>query len=107
MGSSSHGYYDTEQPPPEFGGEGHCIHCLFAPCIVTKPPNFLFGQSGPHIRNNNHRYKLYRQFWRALKDLGLWSDGRYLTRKREVTLLTDPREIIPVCIVNVSYIINV
>lgn len=89
-----HGY--GEQPPPDLGGDGHCPHCLFAPCIVTTPPDFMTGQSGPHIRNNTHRYRLYRQFWKVLKELGLWNDSRYLDRKRAVTLVADPREIIPI-----------
>ena len=83
-------------------GEGHCIHCLFSPCIVSSPPSFVTGQSGPHPRNNQHRFRLYRAFWRVLRELGLWRSPEYLRRKREVTHEADPREIIPLCVVNVS-----
>ena len=93
-----HGY--NQRPPRDLSGDGHCPHCLFAPCIVAVPPDFVCGQSGPHICNNTHRYRLYRQFWKALKELGLWNNSQYLARKREVTLVADPREIIPLCIVN-------
>ena len=95
-----HGYDD--RAPPELNGDGCCIHCLFSPCIVSTPPSFVNGQSGPHARNNQHRYRLYRCFWKVLKELGLWRDSRYLARKRQVTLEDDPRELIPLCVVNVS-----
>ena len=96
----THGYDD--HPPPDLQGEGHCIHCLFLPCIVSRPPSFVTGQSGPHARNNQHRYRLYRCFWKVLKELGLWRNPQYLSRKCRVTHEDDPREIIPLCVVNVS-----
>ena len=37
-------------------------------------------------------------------ELGLWRDSRYLARKSLVTLEDDPRELIPLCVVNVSSI---
>ena len=55
-----HGYDD--RAPPELNGDGCCIHCLFSPCIVSTPPGFVNGQSGPHAHNNQHRYRLYRCF---------------------------------------------
>lgn len=78
------------------------MHCLFSPCIVSTPPSFVTGQSGPHPCNNQHRYRLYRSFWKALKELGLWRNTEYLSRKSQITHQDDPREIIPVCVVNVS-----
>ena len=56
--------YDENQPP-YLEGEGYCIHFLFPPCIVSSPPSFVTGQSGPHPRNNQHRYRLYRLFWKS------------------------------------------
>ena len=95
-----HGYDDY--PQPDLQGEGSCVYCLFSPCIICRPPSFVKGQSGPHARNAQHRYRLYRHFWKALKDLGLWKCEQYLSRKCLITHKDDPREIIPVCVVNVS-----
>ena len=94
------GYDDN--PPPDLKDDGFCIHCLFSPCIISSPPSFVTGQSGAHPRNNQHRYRLYRLFWKTLKELGLWRNQLYLARKRQVTHEDDPREIIPLCVVNVS-----
>ena len=88
--------YDSDHNPPALEGEGHCSHCLFSPCIVSSPTSFVTGQSGPHPRNNQHRFRLYR---RLLRELGLWRSPEYLHRKREVTHEADPREIIPLCVV--------
>ena len=79
-----------------------CCHCLCKPCIIELPPNFLVGSGPPHLRNQEKRFKLYRQFWKLLGSLGLWQDERYLDRKREKTITSDRREIIPSCIVSVS-----
>ena len=84
-----HGY--SEYPPPDLGGDGHCPHCLIAPCIVTVPPDFVTGQCGPHIRNTTHCHRLYKQFWKALKELGLWNDDRYSQEERGDTLQTQER----------------
>ena len=88
--------------PPVLNGDGHCECCFFAPCITLRPPEFLQGQSGPHVRNDRHRYRLYKQFWRTLNDLGLWKDEQYLLRKQAITLLADQREKMPTCVVRVS-----
>ena len=101
--------YDGQNPPELSNegsneeGEGCCPHCFFSPCIVAKPPSFLQGSSAPYPRNRQHRFRLYRGFWRALKDLGLWQNPRYLERKREKTTVHDVREVIPSCIVKVKW----
>ena len=62
----------------------------------------MTGQSGPHPRNNQHRYRLYRSFWRARKELGLWRIPTYLSRKGQVIHEDNPKEIIPCSVVDVG-----
>eukprot|EP00731_Ephydatia_muelleri_P037462 Em0477g1a len=42
----------------------------------------------------------YQQFWKLLKDLGLWDHPTYLARKGLVTHPLDRREIMPKCVQN-------
>ena len=58
------------------------------------------GSSGPK------QHRLYRLFWKLLKDLGVWGDEEYLQRKEGRTVRDDRREIIPACIITVSDITN-
>ena len=44
-----------------------------------------------------------KKFWRTLKDLNLWNDEEYLQRKEERTVRDDKRDIIPNCIITVSF----
>ena len=97
--------YSYENPPPLIGcgqEDNFCPHCLMCPCVVLKPPEFLRGSSDAHIRNRQHRFRLYRGFWKMLKDLGVWNDDRYLERKKRVTQEHDQREIMPSCIIDVG-----
>ena len=97
--------YSHKNPPPILGyrhEENFCPCCLICPCIVLKPPDSLRGCSDAHIWNRPHRYRLYKAFWKLLKDLCLWSDDRYLERKRRVTQEHDKREIISSCVVKVG-----
>ena len=75
-----------------------CPHCLFGPCIIRRPPVFLTGRAVPSLANDRKRYKLYQQFWKLLKDLGLWDHPTYLARKGLVTHPLDRREIMPKCV---------
>jgi len=68
------------------------------------PPDFLRGACGPHPANKEKRHRLYRKFWRLLKDLGVWRDREYLMRKAAKTSREDRREIIPDCVIKVSSI---
>ncbi|KAL5516910.1 hypothetical protein EMCRGX_G002354 [Ephydatia muelleri] len=73
-----------EEDPPVLNGtpnEPCCPHCLFGPCIIRRPPVFLTGRAVPSLANDRKRYKLYQQFWKLLKDLGLWDHPTYLARK--------------------------
>ena len=46
-----------------------CRHCLCAPCVIEKPPDFLRRSCGPHPANTEKRHVLYRKFWRCLEGL--------------------------------------
>ena len=100
-----HGY--TTSDHPIVGGPGPCPHCFCSPCILSNPPSFLVGSSAADIRNANKRFILYGNFWRLLKDIGLWNYEPYLVRKSARTLRADVREIIPSCVTNVSGKYNV
>ena len=97
--------YTSENPPPVLGSgdeDNFCPHCFFAPCVLQTPPDFLRGSSDASFRNRQHRYRLYRGFWRLFKDLWLWRDDRYLEVKRRLTSEDDPRERLPLCVVQAS-----
>ena len=65
------------QDTPILRGEEFIPHCLFAPCIILRPPDYLHGMCSPHPANNEKRHRLYIKFWRTLKDLNLWNDQEY------------------------------
>ena len=97
--------YRTSPIIPILRGEDFCPHCFFVPCIILRPPDYLRGMCGPHPANNEKRHHLYKKFWRTLKDLNLWNDEEYLQRKEERTVRVrdDKRDIIPNCIITVSF----
>ena len=99
--SHPRGYQQNPQHPV-LRGQNHCPHCLCAPCVIAQPPDFLRGSSSPHPANDEKRHRLYRLFWRSLKDLGLWRDEEYLARKEIRTSRDDKRDIIPKCVITVS-----
>ena len=98
--------YRNSPHVPVLRGVHHCPHCLCAPCVITHPPDFLFGACSPHPANDGKRRRLYKMFWRLLKDLRLWNDDEYLERKERRTTIYDQREIIPTCVIIVSFICN-
>jgi hypothetical protein len=79
-----------------------CPYCLQCPCITRHPLSWLRGAAAPSVTNHTKRYNLYRKFWKALKDLGLWSNPTYLLRKSLRTTPYDPREMMPNCVVEVK-----
>ena len=85
-----------EEDPPVLNGTPN------EPCIIRRPPVFLTGRAVPSLANDRKRYKLYQQFWKLLKDLGLWDHPTYLARKGLVTHPLDRREIMPKCVQNVN-----
>ena len=86
---------------PVLCGQNFCPYCLCSPCVIALPPDFLRGSSGPHPANDEKRHRLYRLFWRLLKDLGLWRDDEYIQRKELRTTRDDKRDIIPKCVIMV------
>ena len=94
--------YRRQSQYPTLRGEGHCSHCLCAPCVIEQPPDFLVGSCDPHPANSEKRHNLYRDFWRLLRDLCVWNDQEYSRRKETRTVRDDRREIMPTCIIMVS-----
>ena len=90
-----HGYSDSA--PPTLGGDNKCPHCLCTPCIVSTSPSFLEGRAAPD-GSAHKRYPLYHNLWGVLSELGVW---RHLARKVLRTSVSDVREIMPTCVLNV------
>ena len=74
--------------------------------MISLPPDFLRGSCGPHPANAEKRHCLYYKFWGLLQDLGVWRDETYLERKEERTVRDDRRDIMPFCVITVSYKIS-
>ena len=78
-----------------------CTHCLMGPCITVSPITRLQGSCAPDIRNHSRRHKDYRQFWKRLKDRGLWQHEHYLHRKTAAGLSeVELRELMPQCVLD-------
>ena len=80
---------------PALCGRNSCPHCLCSPCVIALPPDFLRGACGPHLANDEKRYRLYRSFWSLLNTLGVWRDEEYLQKNDQRTVRGDKRDIIP------------
>ena len=93
--------YKQSNTYPVLRAENHCCHCLCKPCVVAFPPDFLRGSCSPHPANSEVRYVLYRKFWGLLKDLGVWKDEEYLSRKQQRTVRDDRRDVMPNCVIEV------
>ena len=93
--------YRNSSNAPLLLGPSHCPQCLCSPCVIEQPPDFLAGSAGPHPANDYKRHRLYKMFWRLLKDLGVWKTEEYLMRKEGRTRRADRREIMPGCIIKV------
>ena len=94
-----YGYSDSASPT--LGGDDKCPHCLCTPCVVSRSPSFLEGTAAADGRNAHKRYPLYRKFWKVLNELGVWRHEEYLVRKVLRTSVSDVREIMPTCVLNV------
>lgn len=66
------------------------------------PPEFLEGSCDAHPANDEKRHRLYRLFWCLLTDMCFFRDPEYLRRKEGRTVRDDRREILPMCIVEVT-----
>ena len=60
---------------------------------------------GPFLANASKRYKLYHKFWSLLAKLGVWDEPIYVALKESFTSNNDRREVMPVCILDVSYLL--
>ena len=96
--------YRLNSQCPVLRGENHCQHCLCAPCVITMPPDFLQGSCDPHPANDEKRHRLYRLFWGLMSDVGYFRDPEYLRRKQTRTVCDDNREILPLCVIEVTCI---
>ena len=99
------GYDGDGEEPPSLGGDNACPHCLLTPCIIEKPPSWLRGSAGACLANASKRYKLYHKFWSLLAKLGVWHEPIYVALKETFTSSNDRREVMPVCILDVSYLL--
>ena len=98
--------YTSEAPWPQLTGSdglGGCPHCFCNPCVISMPPDFLAGCGPPHLRNVEKRYTLYRKFWWMLTDMKLWGHPVYLSKKQAITSLLDQQEILPKCVMKVTF----
>ena len=87
---------------PVLRGQNFCCHCLYSPCVIDLPPDFLHGHCSPHPANDKKQHGLYHLFWALLSTLGMWRDDEHLQRKESMTTIDDRREIIPKCIITVN-----
>ena len=105
IGNHPRGYQQSPNVPT-LCGSNYCAHCLCSPCVIQLPPDFLRGAAGPHSANDEKRHRLYRMFWRVLRDLGLWRDNEYLQRKKQRTRRDDRRDILPTCVTMVIIVMG-
>ena len=55
----------------------------------------------PRNTNISKRFKDYREYYRMLKRVGLWSNPVYVMRKTELGIyIDDVREVLPNCVVD-------
>ena len=93
--------YDSTQAP-QLDGDGACPYCHLAPCVMRQLPSWLRGSAAAALSNMTKRFKLYQKFWTLLRQLGVWSHPDYLVLKQTKTNLSDPREVMPDCVLAVS-----
>ena len=89
-------------PPPNDKKNEMCPYCHQTPCVTVRPPTWLIRSAPPSLGNVAKRYPLYRKFWSLMRSLGLWNDPHYLALKAAYTTTTNKREILLLCIINVS-----
>ena len=78
-----------------------CPHCLMGPCITVSEVARLLGSCGPDITKHSKRHKDYQNFWKSLKDRGLWQHETDLHCKSSNGLSeVELRELMPQCVLN-------
>ncbi len=96
------GGYDHDDPPV-LNGEGPCPYCHLSPCVRARPPSWLIGSAAPNLGNMVKRFKLYRKYWTLLGQLGVWNHPLYMAYKVTKTSAHDKRDVMPDCVLRVSY----
>ena len=78
-----------------------CQHCLMGPCITISEVTRIQGSCAPDITNHSKRDKNYKQFWKSLKDRGLWQHELYIHRKTSAGVSeVELRELMPQCVLD-------
>lgn len=86
-----------------------CPHCLCRPCITNEQNRQLWWEDANHEPSEGNsflRKDKFKRFWTNLFHRGVWSDPRYLTRKKDALKRDRPRkkyvyhrrDIIPKCV---------
>lgn len=92
---------------------GECSECLSVPCVTLFPQRWLGpGQTANPRRpelNSGVRKRIYKKYWKVLKDNRVWEDRRY-QRRRSLAITQakeaghEPvrveREIMPQCVLD-------
>ena len=79
------------------------VHTAFVPCVLSNSFLTLYGVAVvyTHAANDEKCYRLYNLWWQSLKDLVVWKDEQYLTRKGPRMARDERKEIIPLCVIKV------
>jgi hypothetical protein len=93
---------NNTKTPPTTESSVRCPYCRLSPCVIIQAPSWLRGSASPNLSKNSKRFKLYRKFWTLLGQLDVWNDPVYLQYKQTQTTASDPREIMPNCLITVS-----
>lgn len=91
--------------------DGECRECFCVPCVTNYPQRWLGPGQAANPRkpeqNSGLRKKIYKKYWKVLKDRYVWMDRRYQNRRaRMIKEVRDrgeepvrvEREIIPDCV---------
>ena len=80
------------------------------PALLLLPTYYTESSSIPsplpcctaRLANSHKQFELHSQFWKPLRDIGLWQHPRRLQNKTKFTTKDDPREISPPRIIQSS-----
>ena len=90
------------------GGSNACQHCFCSSPIIQNPPTFLLCCLSACLANNSKQFELHSQFWKLLRDIGLWQHPHHLQNIRKFTTKYYPRKIfLPRIIPSSNYYIEI
>ena len=69
------------------------------PALLQDPPDWLRGSADADLGNVSKRFRLYQKL---LGHLGVWNHLEYLTYKLTKSIVDDPRDVMPDCVLKVS-----